>query len=311
MTRAEKKRRYRAFLQDILNRSDVLDYRAIVGIRELIEDMQERILGRIGGTLSSGNAFRTDGEGRLTDWGLFWIPRLIRSVDDIVKKISQEAGATLASMLAESWTLGAELVDGTLQAIEPDVSLSSPRLDKIALTTLAPFSAQLITKIDEETRHQVDRAIRRNVALGESPSVLMKTLQTKLDGKPSPFKSVAYRAELITRTEVARAQTLGREARMQSYAAEFPDLFQGEDRFQYKFITVQRGPYPCKICAPLDGTVWDIDDPERPNPPTSTHANCRCILSVVRKGLNSTTNTPKPTAKRQAAASLSECVCCH
>lgn len=270
--RAEKKRAYNEFLRDILKRSDTLDAEAITGIRRLILDMQERIVGRIGGELSRGNAFRTDGEGKLTDWGLFWIPRLIRATSDIVDKLAKEAGAELGDYLAKAWELGAELVDGTIEAVRPGTSIAAERINKYTLTTLAPFSAQLITRIDEATRAAIDKAIKVNVATGESPSVLMDRLERDLQGQDSPFKSVAYRAEIVTRTEVARVQSLGREARMQQMIAEFPELIQGDDGFKYRFISVHRGEYPCKICEPYDQTVWDIDDPARPETPL--HPNC-------------------------------------
>ena len=41
----------------------------------------------------------------------------------------------------------------------------------------------------------------------------------------------------------------------------------------------------CPICAPLDGTVYDYNDPSIPTPgqngPGGTHSNCRCYLDMV------------------------------
>ena len=41
-----------------------------------------------------------------------------------------------------------------------------------------------------------------------------------------------------------------------------------------------------KICLPLEGTVWDIDDPQRPLIPATTHPNCRCFWIDPQTGAN-------------------------
>lgn len=44
------------------------------------------------------------------------------------------------------------------------------------------------------------------------------------------------------------------------------------------FMTKMDSKVDDKICLPLEGTVWDLDnDPKRPKIPKDTHPNCRCF----------------------------------
>lgn len=43
------------------------------------------------------------------------------------------------------------------------------------------------------------------------------------------------------------------------------------------FMTQQDSKVDDLICLPLEGTVWDINDAQRPQIPATTHPNCRCF----------------------------------
>ncbi len=52
------------------------------------------------------------------------------------------------------------------------------------------------------------------------------------------------------------------------------------------FMTQQDSKVDDLICLPLEGTVWDIDDPQRPKIPANTHPNCRCFYIDPATGAN-------------------------
>jgi hypothetical protein len=52
------------------------------------------------------------------------------------------------------------------------------------------------------------------------------------------------------------------------------------------FMTQQDSKVDDLICLPLEGTVWDIDDPQRPQIPATTHPNCRCFWIDPTNGAN-------------------------
>jgi uncharacterized protein (DUF697 family) len=52
------------------------------------------------------------------------------------------------------------------------------------------------------------------------------------------------------------------------------------------FMTQQDSKVDDLICLPLEGTVWDIDDLQRPRIPATTHPNCRCFWIDPTSGAN-------------------------
>lgn len=49
------------------------------------------------------------------------------------------------------------------------------------------------------------------------------------------------------------------------------------DKTPLIYMTQQDSKVDDKICLPLEGTVWDRGDPNRPHIPGSLHPNCRCF----------------------------------
>lgn len=290
---------YESELRRIMQRADTLDAEAMLAMRGLIEDIRERILGRVSAEITNGRADQT--------WGPWWIPRLISSLDDVFESIRLRVGETLAGFVLDSWRLGGELIELPIRAIRPEVGPLTPAVNLMTLTTVAPFSAQLITNVTDSTRSAIDRAIRVNVALGESPSRLMQEL-SKGPMDRGPWKSMAYRSEIVTRTELSRVQTVAAEARLQQVALDSPGLLAGPHGLKQVFTSVQRGEWPCKICQPLDGTLWDIEDPSKPVPPM--HPNCRCMLSPFFPGISRLRTIPDIPSGAQQRASVVECYCC-
>lgn len=282
-----------------MDRADTLDAEAMLSLRALIVDLQERVLARISTELTDGRADQ--------QWGAWWIPRLIRSIDTVLNDISVRAGGILGGFLADAWQIGSDLVEKPSRAAYPQLEVLPPAINFMTLTTIAPFSAQLITNVSETTREVVNQAIRTNVVLGESPFKLMQALAASpLDR--GPWKTLAYRTELITRTELSRAQTMASTARLEQAVLESPGLIQGPSGLKQIFTSVQIGEWPCKICRPLDGTVWEIDDPRKPVPPM--HPACRCMLSPFFPGISKVRTVPDIPSGRQRKASVVECGCC-
>src|SRR5215510_522072 len=47
------------------------------------------------------------------------------------------------------------------------------------------------------------------------------------------------------------------------------------------FVTKHDAKVDPQICAPLNGTIWEIDDPDIIIPPFDTHYYCRCVLQPL------------------------------
>lgn len=288
----KRRREYREELLDILDRADVLDARAIASIQSLVRDMQYRVNDRIQSELDKVL------QGLSSGFGLWWLPRLQSAIDEVVRDMATRTAGELSTHLADAYGIGAEIVDTGLRAAK-GLEITSPIITARTLSIIAPFSAQLITAIDDSTRETIDRAIRRTVALGESPDVLMRKLRGHIGTEGTPFRSVAYRAELITRTELSRVQNLASEARVRQVVQEFPEVTDGANGIKQQYVAVQRGEYPCKICAPDHGRIFEINDVSKPEIPR--HPNCRCMYATFFPGLSTVV---EPIIRRQVKKSL-------
>ncbi len=70
-----------------------------------------------------------------------------------------------------------------------------------------------------------------------------------------------------------------------SETERIPELIE-EGKRPLIFMTQQDSKVDDLICLPLEGTVWDIDDPQRPQIPATTHPNCRCFWIDPTTGAN-------------------------
>ncbi len=288
----EKRRDYREELLDILDRADILDARAMQSIQQLIREMQYGVTDRIQFELDRALM------GGASSWGLWWIPRLQSAIADVVREMSERTAGALSTGLADAYGIGAEIVDIGLRAAK-GLEITAPVITARTLSVVAPFSAQLIVAINDSTRETIDKAIRRTVALGESPDKLMRTLRGHIGTEGTPFRTVALRAETIARTELSRVQNLASEARVQAIVREFPEVVLTDTGLKQQYVAVQRGEYPCKICAPNHGKIFEIGDQTKPEIPA--HPNCRCLYTTFFPGISTIV---EPIVRRQVKRSL-------
>jgi hypothetical protein len=288
----QKRQEYREELLAILDRADLLDAKAMRQITALVREMQHEVNDRL--SFELGRLLRGEGG----SWGVYWLPRLQAAIADVVREIGQRTAEELSGHLADSYTLGAEIVDTGL-SVAKGLQVTSPVITARTLSVIAPFSAKLIVAITDSTRETIDKAIRRTVALGEAPDKLMQKLTGHIGTEGTPFRTVAQRAEVIARTELSRVQNLASEARVRSIIQEFPEVVLTDNGLRQQYVSVQRGPWPCKICAPDHGRIFEINDSTKPEIPR--HPNCRCMYATYFPGVSTIV---EPIVRRQERASL-------
>ncbi len=62
--------------------------------------------------------------------------------------------------------------------------------------------------------------------------------------------------------------------------------FLKQDKTPVIFMTKMDSKVDDRICLPLEGTVWDKGEPNRPKIPKDTHPNCRCFYIDAITGRN-------------------------
>ncbi|GAA5564551.1 hypothetical protein Asch03_02075 [Acinetobacter schindleri] len=129
----------------------------------------------------------------------------------------------------------------------------------------------LLSRIAESARQKVEYAIRDGISTGKTNQEIIQRIRgTKRlnfeDGLLNSTKSDIDRTVRTIRSHVAN----------QAYLDSYKQI-----GFEYvRFVSVLDGR-TSKLCASLDGSVWEINDPAKRVPPL--HPNCRSILVPVEK----------------------------
>ncbi|MGQ0770375.1 minor capsid protein [Acinetobacter baumannii] len=129
----------------------------------------------------------------------------------------------------------------------------------------------LLSKIAETARQKVEYAIRDGINSGKTNQEIVQRIRgTKRlnyeDGLLSSSKTDIDRTVRTVRSHVAN----------QAYLNSFNQL-----GFEYVRLVATLDGRTSKLCASLDGAVWEINDPSKRVPPL--HPNCRSILVPVEK----------------------------
>ncbi|ENX34912.1 hypothetical protein F889_01552 [Acinetobacter colistiniresistens] len=129
----------------------------------------------------------------------------------------------------------------------------------------------LLLKIAESARQKVEYSIRDGINSGNTNQEIIQRIrgtkrQNYEDGVLSTTKVDIERTVRTVRSHVAN----------QAYQDSFNQL-----GFEYVKLVATLDGRTSKLCASLDGTVWEIHDPLKRVPPL--HPNCRSILVPVDK----------------------------
>lgn len=129
----------------------------------------------------------------------------------------------------------------------------------------------LLSKIAESARQKVEYAIRDGISSGKTNQEIVQRIRGT--------KRLNYEDGLLTssKTDIDRTvRTVRSHVVNQAYLNTFNKI-----GFEYvRFVSVLDGR-TTKLCASLDGSVWEVNDPAKRVPPL--HPNCRSILVPVEK----------------------------
>lgn len=129
----------------------------------------------------------------------------------------------------------------------------------------------LLSKIAESARQKVEYAIRDGISSGKSNQEIVQRIRGT--------KRLNYEDGLLTSTKSDIDRTV-RTVRSHVSNQAYLDTF-NKIGFEYvRFVSVLDGR-TTKLCASLDGSVWEVNDPAKRVPPL--HPNCRSILVPVEK----------------------------
>lgn len=224
------------------------------------------------------DVYKVFGDLRMDNWDLNSVRRigrdkqLLDQINNRIRALGGEVKGTLNDGLLDqfkqSWVDGAYRLD----ALTPDsISINTALMPDREIMALldTPFNGASFSDrlgiITDDMAHQIKQALLRSMIEGESWQEAARRIRDQMGTEGQ--KSV-WRAEMISRTELARAQEL---ANAQLYA-------QNDDVIE-KVIFIAH-PGACDECRERHGEV--LTDPSE-YPPWSTHPNCVCDALAVPK----------------------------
>jgi len=260
---------YQRKLRKLIDSQDKLDGRARRDVRRMVQDVQRRVVDRV------GELARQSEESR-SEWGVYWTGQLRRMLVDVVTDFAARTGEKVADYLPDSFRNGVDIADAGTAGL----GLHVPALAPQTLQVAASFSADLVQGLAQRSVDLVSREVAASVAMGESPWRLMQRLEAPVSSRDeSVFGSVAYQAERIARTEISRVQSLATQMRQEQVARAYPEV-----GLRKVFLCAHILEWPCDVCSPYDGQVFDVDDRDAPELPL--HPNCRCTYADFVPGLS-------------------------
>ena len=194
-------------------------------------------------------------------WDVLHLAGIKRSFDKSVDELSKKYKGMMEDVIPKSFDLGQRMVKDPLKAAKIMIG-KLPAIDPKMLEVLQGMSADLIDGISADLLKRINSEISTGILTGKRPYEVMTAIGRNLED-PSVFKTVFERAENITRTEMVRAQSTARQARMEEVKKVVPEM-------KEEWLTADR---PCDECEPLDHNIFEIG--EGPEPPL--HPNCLCV----------------------------------
>ena len=194
-----------------------------------------------------------------------------QKLDDLIRYNASDSEQFIRRFYKIGAELGYEDIGGVL---------AYTQADRIALYTLTDYNFNLVTNLNTELREGIREVIFNAVAAGDGYQTTMRNL---MDLPLTPINnniSVRTRAEMIARTEHARAVNTGTLQAYVNYGVT-----------QVEIITAGDG-LVCDDCIDAeDNNPWSINEAQGLLP---MHPNCRCAFAAVVDSIDDLERDPYP-----------------
>lgn len=153
--------------------------------------------------------------------------------------------------------------------------------DRLLLILLA-LGFQIETTNELIRLAKTDKQVKEIILSNDAEAIAANEKITKITKKKPPQISGVTQILIDAGLTFTIAATVA-----QAFAEDekIPELID-EGKRPLIFMTQQDSKVDDLICLPLEGTVWDINDPQRPQIPATTHPNCRCFWIDPISGTN-------------------------
>jgi hypothetical protein len=185
-----------------------------------------------------------------TPWEAAYLPQLKGAIQRAMEDFGMKYGVVLGDTQKDFWEAGINHVDVPLRAV--GISVAIPEIDVTALSIIQDFGADLVRGLTADASKKIGQEISMALIGEKTPHEAMQAVGRNLSDK-SIFKSIAARAETITRNESGRVLEMAKTARLKAAAQVVPGL-QREWRHG-----ASMSPRPSHLAA--DGQVRAMNEP--------------------------------------------------
>jgi hypothetical protein len=273
INRKQQIRAYERKLKQLRRQADRLPKDAIRRALELLKDTRIRIVSTVAAT----------------EWKLAYLGDLRSEIDRLIAEFIRRYSDEMLILTEEGFDLGIALVDEPLA--DAGIYKAMPALSRTQLEIMQGFTVDLITDIGDDTRKRILTSIQLGL-LGEKPqNKVIREIGRNLTS-PSVFKTIADRAETISRTETMRVLNLTHQARLDRVAKHAPELKKywiatRDSRTRPSHAAVAQAtnpdwggtPIPLKDKFVIGG--HKADGPHDPGLPAAESINCRCTIGTI------------------------------
>lgn len=156
-----------------------------------------------------------------TEWEAYRLPELKAAIDRTMRDFGTKYGVDLRDTQREFWEHGIQMTDAPIR--EVGIYMVIPEVDMTALGIMQDFTADMVTNLGKDAGRKISQEISMGIIGKKSPYEVMGAVGRNLKDK-SIFKSIAARAETITRNEAGRVLEMAGQARRERAAEIVPGL---------------------------------------------------------------------------------------
>lgn len=187
-----------------------------------------------------------------TDWETYRLAGLKEAIERAMTDFADKYSVDLRSAQADLFDLGIARADIPLSTT---VAMSMvPSINIKALEIAQNYSSDLISNLTEDSIKKINQELTMGILGQKTPFEVMTAIGKNLDD-PSVFRSIATRAEVITRTETGRIFEMATQSRMEDAQRVVPDLMK-----QWMSSPIRPTARPEHHTAEVDGQIRGIDE---------------------------------------------------
>jgi hypothetical protein len=156
-----------------------------------------------------------------TEWQAYHLPQMKSAIERSMTEFGAHYGVDLRDVQRSFWEQGIDRVDMPLRQV--GIIQAIPEIDTAMLSVMQGFSTDLVKGLTQDAIKRISQELTLGLIGQKTPYEVMGAIGRNLKDK-SIFKSIAHRAETITRTEAGRVLEAAGQARKEAAAKVVPGM---------------------------------------------------------------------------------------